>query len=590
MDLISSGEFHLDPIRAREKLREFQLPSPAHYALELVKAAHLVEATRIVFDVEDSWVRVWFDGERFSTKSLSQLYSAVFVKQETPVGRALGHVAMAVNALEGGGASTITITTGGESSRSVRFVDGEATVLDGTSARGPGTVIEVVRSRGRLAGLLQRFRGQEMTELDLLREKVVYARTNVIVNDERVNRGFFIADEEGHPMSCRYVKRSGRWVPQAVGSQELDMVRRFESPLPGADRSASGFVERGSVAIGAHRGRAPSHRLQVVQEGVTLLDKRGVSPLHQHSVHTLVESPAVNTDISQSAVAEDQSWDALQARVNGHLLIVIAEYLEARASAHYPIHDSTGWRLVVDGFSIASNLSPEAADAYGARIAELPVLISLDRETGGPGDPISPAQAIEDGRIYFVTEGERTVDGLARIPATQPVVLWRRGSQEVEILHHFAPVLEDLHWGNIHDSRPTKSGAKLVHVDMDASLPPEPPRTLPPEPPKIEDDLIAALPGDDLSIRWIDGDGTRALRPEGSSFVADRNAPAIRQAIDRPRDLVARAFAITTLFADLAPHLSPHSSPRDPLIAAHKKRRFIRELTSPILTELGDDL
>ncbi len=29
MDLISSGEFHLDPIRAREKLREFQLPSPA---------------------------------------------------------------------------------------------------------------------------------------------------------------------------------------------------------------------------------------------------------------------------------------------------------------------------------------------------------------------------------------------------------------------------------------------------------------------------------------------------------------------------------------------------------------------------------
>ena len=51
-EVISAGEFTLDREKAREKLRHFQLADPRRYVLELVQAAVLKGAERILFEID----------------------------------------------------------------------------------------------------------------------------------------------------------------------------------------------------------------------------------------------------------------------------------------------------------------------------------------------------------------------------------------------------------------------------------------------------------------------------------------------------------------------------------------------------------
>ena len=58
----SRGEFLLHQERAREKLQQFQLVSPHHYVLEFLKAAWLLNATRVEFNLDSTNSQVRFDG------------------------------------------------------------------------------------------------------------------------------------------------------------------------------------------------------------------------------------------------------------------------------------------------------------------------------------------------------------------------------------------------------------------------------------------------------------------------------------------------------------------------------------------------
>lgn len=195
---VDDGVFTLDPAKARQKLREYQLAEPLAYVLLLVEAAHIADTRstpsrpRIDFGL-GSTTRASFRGVVLSDEQLCNPFSAVFRGSNDLAGdelvrtRVLQLLGLAANAALAAGAERLEIqnTDAEKRSRCVTIDRNGETQLElreSTDASVPGhTVFRFV------GGGLQI--GRAAKELALLQAHCELASIPITVDGERIDAG-----------------------------------------------------------------------------------------------------------------------------------------------------------------------------------------------------------------------------------------------------------------------------------------------------------------------------------------------------------------------------------------------------------------
>ena len=190
------GGFTLDRDKAREKMRQFQLPDPRRYVLLLVQSAVHKRARKIEFVIDADDMRMTFDGEAFGLEDLDDLYTAILGERDRPGLRARQELALALNAAMALNPRFIRFQSQAQG-RAVRaeLRPGRTDVIeevdpDPRLGDGPVTTIHV-KERFR-AGLVLKFfrdiRGNVAEEV-LLREACAFAETPIILDGAPISGG-----------------------------------------------------------------------------------------------------------------------------------------------------------------------------------------------------------------------------------------------------------------------------------------------------------------------------------------------------------------------------------------------------------------
>lgn len=187
----SHGSFSLDPAKAREKLRTFQIAEPHRYVLHLVALAVLRGATRIEFeiDTDDLWAR--FDGAPLAAEDFEDLYSSSFSAAQTDAERARQQLAVGLNAALALNPRFVRVTSGPPGARvRLEVRHGADDAIGRVDGEGAGTEVHV-KQRFR-PGLIVRFvrhvRGA-MPEVTCIRERCAYAPIPIRVNLDTIRGG-----------------------------------------------------------------------------------------------------------------------------------------------------------------------------------------------------------------------------------------------------------------------------------------------------------------------------------------------------------------------------------------------------------------
>ncbi|MEM7357142.1 MAG: hypothetical protein AAF657_40380, partial [Acidobacteriota bacterium] len=190
-ELDSSGEFTLDRDRALEKMRQFQLTDPRSYVLELVQAAVLSGAGEAHFEIDADDMRMWFDGRPFVAQDFEQLYSAMFLRRQSPARRQLALGLNSAMALD----PRVLRVESGTARMEMRSDGDEITEVQEAT---PGTKIHVKDRFGNatLVRFVLKLRGH-ITEMLYLKERCCWAPLAIHLNGERISGGQPLADAAG---------------------------------------------------------------------------------------------------------------------------------------------------------------------------------------------------------------------------------------------------------------------------------------------------------------------------------------------------------------------------------------------------------
>ncbi len=270
---MGGGEFVLDEKRALAKLQKFQLPSPHHYLLEFVKAAHLLGAEQINFRITIDEVEVAFDGEALRPEELEIFYSAPFSQRGEGSLRALRHLAIGANAARGLGLREFIIDIAGDEPHGVCVVGDEISRRSVELEQEVAWTTRLYLRRRMQWSKLKRFVNQAMGtrgEVDLLRERCRYSSVDIRVNEERVSHGMTLSDN-----ARSIVKITG---PAEEGRLGIYLAsRQFQTV--------------------------------VLQHGVLI--NSGKRHSNFWGAEAVVDSGRLTTNLSQSAFVEDHNWNQL---------------------------------------------------------------------------------------------------------------------------------------------------------------------------------------------------------------------------------------------------------------------------------------
>ncbi|MBA2664715.1 MAG: hypothetical protein H0U74_20680 [Bradymonadaceae bacterium] len=284
--LEAQGEFRLDAERAKEKMARFQLVDPHHYVLELVKAAHLLGAKVIEFEIDTDEMEVFFDGQTLGFDDLEDFYGAAFSSRTDDRQRAVRHMAIAASSAQALGPGEIVVESvsayGGcrlvlrrdAEPRLVRLVAGASLTGIKIQAATLGTRV-YLRQRTQTRHIMQFFdklKGR-LNEVVALGERARYAKVPIFVNRVSIN--------QGHGLSKR-----------ALAVVEID------TPL-----------ENGRLGISDD----DKLRINVLQHGV-FIDTQ-IFSADVVGVEAIVDSRRLTTNLSQSAFVQDEAWQTLHGGV-----------------------------------------------------------------------------------------------------------------------------------------------------------------------------------------------------------------------------------------------------------------------------------
>lgn len=172
----SEGRFTLDPRRARELLREFQLAQPEYYILHLVSYAVAAGAQLIEVGVGDQSVSLTHDGELPTLGELESPFSALLSNDHQR--HAQREFAIALNSLLANPDNDLRLTCPGAEGGWLAFYSAKEQRVEPLTKPTRGLRIEIFRS-------LQRSQ-RAQAEVDLLREHFKYCPAEVRVNGRAI--------------------------------------------------------------------------------------------------------------------------------------------------------------------------------------------------------------------------------------------------------------------------------------------------------------------------------------------------------------------------------------------------------------------
>ncbi|PRQ01034.1 hypothetical protein ENSA5_27160 [Enhygromyxa salina] len=344
------GGFSIDPEKAREKLRQYQLADPNRYVLLLVEAAFSNGATSLEFEVDSDDLHLRFDGSTFAYEQLENIYGALFTEvdelrpEDLARMRGLAQLAFAVNSAMAINPRYVRITSIGD--------DGEGTLLELrpdqpdelTRVQGePGNWIHV-KDSFRPGLIVEFFRslGDTLDEVVLLRAHCRWSRRPVVVNGAQVSGPMTF---EWEPWTSVEVTDEGEPIGQAaIGLSSADL-----------------------------RGRP---RAFLVSNGVFIeelaLDERAVA-----GFEAIVDSPRFGKDVSQTKLLHDAGYDAVIDRI-----IAAQDHAIARLAERYLAQGAPSWAddMLIEWLTKHANYSRPSKlrralidDPLLATVAEVPL-------------------------------------------------------------------------------------------------------------------------------------------------------------------------------------------------------------------------
>ncbi len=420
--LVGRGGFLLDKDQAIQKLQEFQLPTPYHYALEFVKASAILGADRITFDLGVTHVEGTFDGVAVSPGPLLDIYSAPFTSHETREERALRHLAIGITAARRLGLRELTLEVHrhGESPHgiSLRGDEVEEIVPEPLSEAAASRITTRIRMRKtirpqRLLRFSRYFYGEEFREEELLREKCRFSSQSVVVQGESISIGIFPPRRAVETVPFRYEDETG--VVSVLSEEVRDIT--------------------------------------VLHHGVVL--SRTTDPRPDGlGVWAMVDSPRLTVNLTQSAFVEDHAWEALHRRILRHGLLGFVEYVrpwmewthreepgEELSTRRRLLMQQNETGLVRNDLSryfldLMAALMPHQEEFDEATVEALKALADLkvfERADGRAGDweAISINDACHMGSLWFSTDRLRNPEA----PKRRPVLLL--GNSETRQLREY---------------------------------------------------------------------------------------------------------------------------------------------------------
>ncbi|MFU8803289.1 MAG: hypothetical protein ACNA8W_05730 [Bradymonadaceae bacterium] len=256
---VAAGEFVLDEDRAREKLAEFQLVDPRRCVLEFVKAAHLLGATKIEFQIDANEIEVRFDGETVTRAEFDNLASAVFARRTTSRQRALRHLAIGHSAAQGLGLSHFEYSV----------IEADRPIM---------RVYLKQRARPSLAiAFASHLLFNRLAEEKILREHCEFATIPIFVNGTLITRPFTLPEDVRTSVSIAHP------------------------------------TEQGVLGMPPPRGFPGYVRIQWRQHGVKVAESTHPSPLGDATI--FLDSSRLTLNLSQSDVVQDEVWSDILERI-----------------------------------------------------------------------------------------------------------------------------------------------------------------------------------------------------------------------------------------------------------------------------------
>lgn len=207
---VAQGRIRVDAERAQQRLRDFRFADPAHWVLEVLRAAVLSDARRVAVRCDADDVEVTFDGEPLAPEMLNHLAEHALSPGTTRDEKRARLLALGVAGALGVGARFVTVRSG---SRQVRFT-GER--FEASDVAGKGTHLHLRKAFGwRVASAFVK----GSPEAAAIRERARRFPIALTLNDTRV--------PDARPMPAGLASRS----VQGNGWR-LEVVLPNGEPLP----------------------------------------------------------------------------------------------------------------------------------------------------------------------------------------------------------------------------------------------------------------------------------------------------------------------------------------------------------------------
>ncbi|HVI01222.1 MAG TPA: hypothetical protein VM869_21040, partial [Enhygromyxa sp.] len=286
------GGFTIDPDKAREKLRQYQLADPHRYVLLLVEAAVSCGASKLEFEIDSDDLHLRFDGASFAYEQLENIYASLFASagelavEELARLRGLQQLAFAINSAMALNPRFVRVVSVGVDRTGARLElrpdeHDRIEPIPAAEEAEPGTSIHV-KDRFRPGLLVEFFRSirGNLIETQLLREHCRWSRTPVSVNGDLVSGSFEFERSHWTAIDVFDPPKDGERIGRAVLG--LEAGRPEQLAEPSAVLLSNGvFMERVAV-LGGVPGFA-----------------------------AIVDSPRFGKDVSQTKLLRDAGYDAV---------------------------------------------------------------------------------------------------------------------------------------------------------------------------------------------------------------------------------------------------------------------------------------
>lgn len=288
------GGFTIDPDKAREKLRQYQLADPHRYVLLLVEAAVSCAASKLEFEIDSDDVHLRFDGASFRYEQLENIYSSLFASvgevsvEDLARLRGLQQLAFAINsamALNPRFVRVVSVGADGLGARLELRPDAPDRIerIESTDeqAHAPGNWIHV-KDRFRPGLVIEFFRSirGNLAETQLLREHCRWSRTPVLVNGQLISKAMEFEEQHWTVIDVFDPPNEGERIGRAVLGRQYEGRERLAEP---SAMLLSNGVFMESVAV---------------PDGVP-------------GFAAIVDSPRFGKDVSQTKLLRDAGYDSV---------------------------------------------------------------------------------------------------------------------------------------------------------------------------------------------------------------------------------------------------------------------------------------